>query len=154
MHTRKNWLTVQQDIARLFETWMAFRRNGNFVQNITLLNLMQLKLNEMQMPERHSLKHHWLQSKDMLRLCNHQPFFLPGQIGLTWTGTPQFHMGSAQVGCIRHHLEIIASFSHFGTNGQHSPFPEPPCAIIGPLPFSFLCKQKATCLRSCTGVPI
>ena len=35
MHTRKNWSTVQQDIARLLETWMAFRRNGVLVQNIT-----------------------------------------------------------------------------------------------------------------------
>ena len=35
MHTRKNWSTVQQDIARLFETWMASRSNGNLAQNIT-----------------------------------------------------------------------------------------------------------------------
>ena len=35
MHTRRNWSTVQQDIARLLETWMAFRRNGALVQNIT-----------------------------------------------------------------------------------------------------------------------
>ena len=35
-HIRKNWATVQLDIARLFETWMAFRRNGNLCHNITV----------------------------------------------------------------------------------------------------------------------
>ena len=35
VHLRKNWWVVQQDIARLFEAWMAFRRNGSLVQAVT-----------------------------------------------------------------------------------------------------------------------
>ena len=34
-HIRKHWPTVQQDIARLFETWMSFRRNGNLLHSVT-----------------------------------------------------------------------------------------------------------------------
>ena len=34
-HLRKHWHVVQLDIARLFETWMAFRRNSNLCHNIT-----------------------------------------------------------------------------------------------------------------------
>ena len=32
---RKHWHVVQLDVARLFETWMAFRRNGNLCHDIT-----------------------------------------------------------------------------------------------------------------------
>ena len=34
-HLRKHWHVVQLDIARLFETWMAFRRNGSLCHSIT-----------------------------------------------------------------------------------------------------------------------
>ena len=151
VHLRKNWWVVQQDIARLFETWMAFRRNGSLVQAVTQQShAIEIARDKNAVSDNPDLSHNAVQR--IAPLCNPPPTFLNALAGLICSGIHPHPRGPIISGVLM--PKIMLPFFRSGPGGPLKHSKALSRVIIGPLPLCCSCREAVRWPHSFTAAPI